>query len=145
MADESNFDPNYMYNWIREKSGKKTNMEAKQITMWTCQYCGNDTSNVEYDYLSGYDHLSCVLNAEFKADEYDHCILCGVETAYKRSTHVDMRIGYIEGAGQLCSKCYSRGTEHGAVAVDYNTILGTPNDQELGSKVRKLYWLNKNR
>ena len=143
MADESNFDPNYMYNWIREKSGKKTNMEAKQITMWTCQYCGNDTSNVEYDYLSGYDHLSCVLNAEFKADEYDHCILCGVETAYKRSTHVDMRIGYIEGAGQLCSKCYSRGTEHGAVAVDYNTILGTPNDQELGSKVRKLYWENK--
>jgi hypothetical protein len=143
MADESNFDPNYMYNWIREKSGKKTNMEAKQITMWTCQYCGNDTSNVEYDYLSGYDHLSCVLNAEFKADEYDHCILCGVETAYKRSTHVDMRIGYIEGAGQLCSKCYSRGTEHGAVAVDYNIILGTPNDQELGAKVRKLYWENK--
>jgi hypothetical protein len=143
MADESNFDPNYMYNWIREKSGKKTNMEAKQITMWTCQYCGNDTSNVEYDYLSGYDHLSCVLNAEFKADEYDHCILCGVETAYKRSTHVDMRIGYIEGAGQLCSKCYSRGTEHGAVAVDYNIILGTSNDQELGAKVRKLYWENK--
>jgi hypothetical protein len=56
-----------------------------------------------------------------------------------------MRLGYIEGAGQLCSNCYSRGTEHGAIAVDYNTILGTPNDQELGSKVRKLYWLNKNR
>jgi hypothetical protein len=136
-------DPNFMYNWIREKSGKTTKMENKQITMWTCQFCGQDTSNVEYDYLNGYDHLSCALNAEFKADEFDHCILCGVETAYKRSTHVDMRLGYIEGAGQLCPSCYSKGTEHGAIAVDYNTILGTPNDQELGAKVRKLYWESK--
>ena len=140
-------DPDFMYNWIREKSGKTTKMENKQITMWTCQFCGKDTSNVEYDYLNGYDHLSCALEAEnkTKANEFDHCVLCGVETVYKRSTHIDMRHGYIEGAGQLCPNCYSRGTEHGAIAVDYNTILGTPNDQELGSKVRKLYWLNKNR
>jgi hypothetical protein len=140
-------DPDFMYNWIREKSGKTTKMENKQITMWTCQFCGKDTSNVEYDYLNGYDHLSCALEAEnkTKANEFDHCVLCGVETVYKRSTHIDMRHGYVEGAGQLCPNCYSRGTEHGAIAVDYNTILGTPNDQELGSKVRKLYWLNKNR
>ena len=137
----------FMYNWIREKSGKTTKMENKQMTMWTCQYCGKDTSNVEYDYLNGYDHLSCALEADNKAraNEFEHCILCGVETSVKIGTHIDMRHGYIEGAGQLCPNCYSRGTEHGAVAVDYNTILGTPNDQELGSKVRKLYWLNKNR
>ena len=116
-----------------------------QTTMWTCQFCGKDTSNVEYDYLNGYDHLSCALEADnkAKADEYDHCVLCGVETSYKRSTHIDMRHGYIEGAGQLCPNCYSRGTEHGAIAVDYNTILGTPNDMELGAKVRQLYWENK--
>jgi hypothetical protein len=139
-------DPDFMYNWIREKSGKKTNMENKQITMWTCQFCGKDTSNVEYDYLNGYDHLACALEVENKVrvNEFDHCILCGVETVYKRSTHIDMRHGYIEGAGQLCPNCYSRGTEHGAIAVDYNTILGTPNDQELGAKVRKLYWERKN-
>jgi hypothetical protein len=136
-------DRDFMYNWIREKSGKTTKMENKQITMWTCQFCGQDTSNVEYDYLNGYDHLSCALNAEFKADGFDHCVLCGVETAYKRSTHIDMRLGYIEGVGQLCASCYSKGTEHGAIAVDYNTILGTPNDQELGAKVRELYWKNK--
>ena len=137
----------FMYNWIREKSGKTTKMENKQMTMWTCQFCGKDTSNVEYDYLNGYDHLSCALEADNKAraNEFEHCILCGVETSVKIGTHIDMRHGYIEGAGQLCPNCYSRGTEHGAVAVDYNTILGTPNDQELGSKVRKLYWLNKNR
>jgi hypothetical protein len=141
MTNQS--DPDFMYNWIREKSGKTTKMENKQITMWTCQFCGQDTSNVEYDYLNGHDHLSCALNAEIKTDKFDYCILCGVETAYKRSTHIDMRIGYIEGAGQLCPSCYSRGTEHGAIAVDYNIILGTPNDQELGAKVRKLYWENK--
>jgi hypothetical protein len=28
---------------------------------WTCQYCGKDTSNVEYDYLLNTDHISCVL------------------------------------------------------------------------------------
>ena len=54
-----------------------------------------------------------------------------------------MRHGYIEGAGQLCPTCYSRGTEHGAIAVDYNIILGTPNDQELGAKVRQLYYENR--
>ena len=141
MANQS--DSDFMYNWIREKSGKTTKMENKQISMWTCQFCGKDTSNVEYDYLNGYDHLSCALNAEIKTDKFDHCIVCGVETAYKRSTHIDMRHGYIEGAGQLCPNCYSRGTEHGAIAVDYNIILGTPNDQELGAKVRKLYWESK--
>jgi hypothetical protein len=144
MTDK--LDPDFMYNWIREKSGKTTKMENKQITMWTCQFCGKDTSNVDYDYLNGYDHLSCALEAEnkAKANEFEHCILCGVETSVKIGTHIDMRHGYIEGAGQLCPNCYNRGTEHGAIAVDYNTILGTPNDQELGAKVRKLYWERKN-
>jgi hypothetical protein len=138
-------DPDFMYNWIREKSGKTTKMENKQMTMWTCQFCGKDTSNVEYDYLNGYDHLSCALEADNKAraNEFEHCILCGVETSVKIGTHIDMRIGYVEGAGQLCPSCYNRGTEHGAIAVDYNTILGTPNDMELGAKVRQLYWENK--
>jgi hypothetical protein len=128
-----------------------------------CKYCGKDTSEVDYDYLHGQDHLSCALEAENKqyvkmeygpgdavidrpryiVDEFDHCVLCGVETAYKRNTHVNMRIGYVEGAGQLCPNCYSRGTKRGAIAVDYNIILGTPNDQELGAKVRQLYWENK--
>jgi hypothetical protein len=35
-------------------------------------------------------------------DEYDKCIICGRETSYKRSTHIDLRVGYIEGAGQTC-------------------------------------------
>jgi hypothetical protein len=116
---------------------------SQQISMWTCQFCGNDTSNVEYDYLNGYDHLSCALNAEFKADGFDHCILCGVETAYKRNTHVDMRIGYIEGAGQLCSKCFDAGTNRNNLLVPEWIITNNPNDQILGAKVRELYFESK--
>ena len=124
-----------------------------------CKYCGKDTSEVEYNYLNGYDHLSCALESDKKAhaDDYDHCVLCGVETAYKRNTHIDMRIGYIEGAGQLCSKCYyfdkpSVTKDENPIPLDSHRqlfivseyiVLSTPNDQELGAKVRKLYFENK--
>ena len=37
--------------------------------------------------------------------EIEYCIVCGEETKYKKSDHVDQRINYIEGAGQLCSRC----------------------------------------
>ena len=29
---------------------------------WICRYCSKDTSDIDYDYLDGYDHLSCLLN-----------------------------------------------------------------------------------
>ena len=122
-----------------------------QKSLFTCNYCGKDTSGVDYDYLVGFSHLSCALEAEKAAkqdeqnpfDLYEDCIMCGKKTTVSKTTHIDFRDGYIEGAGQLCPNCYSRGTEHGAIAVDYNTILGTPNDMELGAKVRQLYWENK--
>ena len=31
---------------------------------------------------------------------------CDKETIYNRTDHIDFRIGYIEGAGQLCLDCY---------------------------------------
>ncbi len=36
----------------------------------------------------------------------DKCVCCGVETLYDVETHIDFRIGYIEGCGQLCLDCY---------------------------------------
>jgi hypothetical protein len=69
----------------------------------------------------------------------DNCILCGKETVYDESTHVDMRTGYIEGAGQLCSECWSKGNSREHIIVPVSVIKHTPNDQELGSKVRDLY------
>jgi hypothetical protein len=53
-----------------------------------------------------------------------------------------MRVGYIEGAGQLCTKCWNKGTERRHMAVPMNLIYDTPNDQELGAKVRELYYEN---
>ena len=115
---------------------------SQQLSMWTCQYCGKDTSDVEYDYLHGYDHLGCALKSETE-DGFDHCVLCGVETPYKHSTHVDMRLGYIEGAGQLCSACWDKGTNRSMFAIPEWLIENTPNDQILGSKVRELYFESK--
>jgi hypothetical protein len=36
--------------------------------------------------------------------EYDNCIICDNVTPYKKSTPVNNRYGYIEGAGQACFK-----------------------------------------
>tara|TARA_Y100000310_G_C20186800_1_gene580674 strand:+ start:334 stop:522 length:189 start_codon:yes stop_codon:yes gene_type:complete len=38
-------------------------------------------------------------------EEYDVCVMCGEETRFKKTDHIDFRYGYIEGAGQLCFKC----------------------------------------
>ena len=43
-----------------------------------------------------------------KAGIYEECILCGIETTTLKTTHIDFRTGYIEGAGQLCNECYEK-------------------------------------
>lgn len=40
--------------------------------------------------------------------EKDKCVSCGVEADYDRDEHVDRRNYYIEGAGQLCQKCWTK-------------------------------------
>lgn len=65
----------------------------------TCSICGEPTFNISTEHLIGINHLECVIR---KDNEYDACVVCGRETSYKRSTPIDMRIGYIEGAGQTC-------------------------------------------
>ena len=34
------------------------------------------------------------------------CVICNKETTYYREDHIDQRIGYIRGSGQLCLDCY---------------------------------------
>ena len=36
----------------------------------------------------------------------DKCVNCNKETLYNKETHIDFRLGYVEGAGQLCLDCY---------------------------------------
>ena len=120
-------------------------------SLFTCQYCGKDTSEVEYDYLVGVDHLSCALQQEQnQKNPIEKCVICGVDTQYRFRTPIDFRYNYVEGAGQLCPKCGSKDEEPIALdshrnlfTVSEYTVLSTPNDQELGNKVRQLYWESK--
>lgn len=66
------------------------------------------------------------------------CVLCGNETIYDFTDHIDTRYGYIEGMGQLCIDCYSQ--KNRTISVPVEVIKKTPNDAELGSRVRNLYW-----
>ncbi len=126
-------------------------------SLFTCQYCGKDTSEIEYDYLSGTDHLSCTLESEFKNNPIEKCVICGEATQYRFNDHIDLRYNYVEGAGQLCSKCYHFDTisvtkDENPIPLDSHRqlftvseymVLSMPNDQELGAKVRQLYWESK--
>lgn len=38
-------------------------------------------------------------------DEPEHCVVCGKVSGYLKSTHIDLRVGFVEGVGQLCHEC----------------------------------------
>jgi hypothetical protein len=73
----------------------------------------------------------------------DKCVSCGSETAYDVTTHIDMRNAYVEGLGQLCNRCYTSGTNYNQLLIPESVIINTPNDIELGRKVRILYYEKK--
>lgn len=73
---------------------------------------------------------------------YESCIICGKTTETLKTTHIDFRHGYVEGAGQLCRICYIDSSRK-LITIDERTILDTPNDLELGKKVREIYWDSK--
>jgi hypothetical protein len=71
----------------------------------------------------------------------DRCVICGDETRYDVSDHIDLRAHYIEGVGQLCYSCAlgaAYETAHKTCVSD-KLIEKTPNDTELGEKVRDIY------
>ena len=75
---------------------------------------------------------------------YEQCILCGVETTTLKTTHVDFRTGYIEGAGQLCRECYMKGSSEGRehISIPKHWVKEYSNDMELGRRVRNYYYEN---
>jgi len=66
------------------------------------------------------------------------CVSCGKETQYRFNDHIDLRNGYVEGAGQLCTSCYNLESE--MIKVPKSLITDTPNNSDLGASVRKIYW-----
>lgn len=53
----------------------------------------------------GFNALGLVDNDE---EKYEICILCKCKTNIRRDTPIQERLGYIEGAGQLCERCYKK-------------------------------------
>lgn len=75
----------------------------------------------------------------------DKCIMCNKETLFDVTDHIDMRYGYIEGAGQLCLDCYCDKTSMTSkITIPKELILNVSNDQELGGIVRNLFYKHLN-
>jgi rubrerythrin len=85
---------------------------------------------------------------------YETCVLCGKQTDVKITTHIDYRYGYVEGSGQCCRECYNKTYDTKEsnyisnvmklrttlITISAEDIVNTPNDFELGEKVRRKYW-----
>jgi hypothetical protein len=99
----------------------------------------NLVTSVGHDMGGSYEYTTIRDN-----DQFDNCVLCGKTTTYKTSTHIDMRFGYVEGVGQLCSTCYSDGSpaSREMIMIPKNLVEKFPNNMQLGEAVRKYFWEN---
>ena len=108
----------------------------------------------------GQQHVSLTINEDGLVTSvgnqdsiYETCVLCGAKTDVKITTHIDYRYGYVEGCGQCCKECYEKKYDTknsyiertmklrtSLVTISAEDILNTPNDQQLGAKVRQMYW-----
>jgi hypothetical protein len=104
----------------------------------------NNVTKVGHDSGGSYEIKEAVQLELFPIDIYEQCILCGIETTTLKTTHVDFRTGYIEGAGQLCRECYMKGSSEGRehISIPKHWIKEYSNDMELGKRVRKYYYDN---
>ena len=72
--------------------------EARET--WVCEICGENTFEVEYDYLgSGTNHLGCELKSEEDIDEYvedidEQAHAQGRESSFGGDTGIDADFGY---------------------------------------------------
>lgn len=75
----------------------------------------------------------------------DPCVICGKDSPYTMQTHIDYRVGYVEGCGQACFQPHlcSQERSRKLFTVSEELVHSTPNNSDLGAKVRKIYWENK--
>tara|TARA_R110000803_G_scaffold35558_1_gene76828 strand:+ start:1437 stop:1754 length:318 start_codon:yes stop_codon:yes gene_type:complete len=64
----------------------------------------------------------------------DKCVLCNKDSVYDKEEHIDFRIGYVEGCGQLCLDCCADVSWKNVEQM----IDDEPNDMKLGGKLREL-------
>ena len=53
----------------------------------------------------------------------EKCVSCRKPTVYERETHIQNRIGYIEGSGQLCKSCYETIYNKGKVLTTTDMVV----------------------
>lgn len=73
----------------------------------------------------------------------DKCIICGDDSDYDFNAHVDTRLYYVEGAGQLCKFCWDSMGEpedDKYLKIPKHFIIKYSNDQELGRKIREYFY-----
>jgi hypothetical protein len=85
---------------IAEDGSVKKIIRAQEMNQ-TCSICGESTYMISSEHLIGTNHIECAIKQD---NEYDSCVICGKVSSYKRSTPIDLRIGYVEGAGQTCDR-----------------------------------------
>jgi hypothetical protein len=49
--------------------GGSYEVEVKETDGWVCSYCGDNTFEVDSEYLVGVDHLSCLLKYDIEKKE----------------------------------------------------------------------------
>jgi hypothetical protein len=94
------------------------------------------------------DENGNVTNVGSSNEIFETCIICGKLTDVLINSHIDYRYGYVEGAGQCCRDCYKKTNNVDdimkrrttLITIPAEDIYNTPNDFDLGAKVRKLYW-----
>ena len=52
-------------------TNNKEELSQEYLDYWTCDYCNKNTHEIDYDYLSGTDHLECCLKAETLQEKSD--------------------------------------------------------------------------
>ena len=104
----------------------------------------NLVTKIGHDMGGSYEIKEAVQLELFPNDIYEDCILCEEKTTTLKTTHVDFRTGYIEGAGQLCRDCYMKGSSEGRehISIPKHYIKTYSNDMELGAKIRQFYYEN---
>lgn len=106
----------------------------------------------------GEHHVPLNINEEglvisIGSNKYETCVICGKLTDVLVSTHIDYRYGYVEGCGQCCKECYNGKNNKEKnyikevmknrttlITISAEDILNTPNDSDLGAKIREIYW-----
>ena len=68
-------------------------------------WCDNE-GNTDFTKRCYYGY--CPIRETIEMQEKDKCVGCGCETEYDVNEHIDNRMFYVEGAGQLCKKCWDK-------------------------------------